>query len=197
MSVDQVSLLFALLSFLALAIGLGAFGVVISGRTELVRPTLELLLPLAFAIALICTVGSLYYSGIVGFTPCRLCWWQRIMMYPLVPVLLAAAFTRDRLGALYGIGLAVGGLGYSGYHTQLRWFPEQGSSCEAEAACTSVWVNTFGFVSIPFMAGAGFFAILALLTLHLRLARNETSVATTPVAATPVSVGSETMGFQQ
>jgi len=61
------------------------------------------------------------------------------------------------------------GSGWAVYHTQLRWFPEQGSSCEAEAACTSVWVNTFGFISIPFMAAAGFLAVAALLVASLRL----------------------------
>jgi len=138
------------------------------------------LLPLAFAVALVATVGSMYYSGIVHFRPCRLCWWQRIFMYPLVPILAIAAVRRDRLGALYAAVLALGGLGYSAYHAQLRWFPEQGSSCEAEAACTSVWVNTFGFVSIPFMAFCGFLAVLGLTVGHLRLsgAPDEPAIAT-------------------
>lgn len=171
MDVNQVSILLALLSFLALAIGIGAFGVVVSGRTEQARPLMDLLVPLAFAVALVSTLGSLYYSGIAHFRPCRLCWWQRIMMYPLVPFLGVAALRRDRFASLYAFPLALGGLGYSIYHTQLRWFPEQGSSCEAEAACTSVWVNTFGFISIPLMAGAGFVAITGLLLLHLVLGR--------------------------
>lgn len=177
MDVDQLSLLFGLLSFLAIGLGVAAFAAALSGRVESVRPLVDLLLPVAFAVALVSTLGSLYYSGVVHFRPCRLCWWQRIMMYPLVPFLGVASLRRDRLAAFYALPLALGGLGYSIYHTQLRWFPEQGSSCEAEAACTSVWVNTFGFVSIPFMAGAGFVAIAGLLALHLRLA----SAADTPL----------------
>lgn len=174
MTVEQVSMFLALLSFLALAVGVVTALYCMTGQAERLRPLAELLLPLAFAIALVSVVGSLYYSGIVHFRPCRLCWWQRIMMYPLVPVLGVGLLRRDRTVAFYGLPLAVGGLAWAIYHTQLRWFPEQGSSCEAEAACTSVWVNTFGFVSIPFMAAAGFLAISGLLATQLLLERQPT-----------------------
>ena len=172
MSVDQASLFLGLLAFMAAALGITALGLLITNKAAVVRPVIEILLPLAFVIALVSTLGSLYYSGIVHFRPCRLCWWQRIFMYPLTPILAIAALRRDRTGALYGLPLAIGGLGYAAYHTQLRWFPDQGSSCEAEAACTSVWVNTFGFVSIPFMAFCAFLAIVGLLGLYLRLTRD-------------------------
>jgi len=167
--VEQVSLLFALLSFGSIAIGLVALASL--WAPDRARRLLELLVPLAFVIALVCTLGSLYYSGVAGFRPCRLCWWQRIMMYPLVPVLGVAALRRDKLAALYGLPLAIGGLGWAIHHTRLRWFPGDSTSCDAEAACTSVWVNTFGFVSIPFMAAAGFLAVTGLLLLHLQLVR--------------------------
>ncbi len=169
MNTEQVSLLLALLSFLAASIGVVTLGFFLTGRSSRLQPYASLLLPLAFAIALVSTAGSLYYSGIVHFRPCRLCWWQRIFMYPLVPILGIGWLRRDRSAAIYAIPLALGGLGYGAYHTQLRWFPEQGSSCEVEAACTSVWVNTFGFVSIPFMAFCGFLAIAGLAANHVRL----------------------------
>lgn len=184
MSVDQVSLFLALLSFLALALGVGLLTLAGANRSSLLRPIADLLLPLAFVVAAVSTLGSLYYSGIVHFRPCRLCWWQRIFMYPLVPLLGIAAFRKDAAAALYGLPLAIGGIGYAAYHTQLRWFPEQGSSCEAEAACTSVWVNTFGFVSIPFMAFCGFVAIAGLLTNELRLGRLSIAGAATTAAIT-------------
>lgn len=168
MDTEQVSLLLALLSFLALGVAALTLGLVIVGRAERLRPVADVLLPLAFVIALTATLGSLYYSGVAHFRPCRLCWWQRIAMYPLVPVLGIATFRRDRAGALYALPLVLLGIGYSIYHTQLRWWP-RGASCEVDAACTSVWVNTFGFVSIPFMAGCGFLAILGLLLARLKL----------------------------
>lgn len=169
MDVDQVSLLLGLLSFIAIAIGVGCLGLVFTGRAETARPLIDLLIPLAFAIALVSTLGSLYYSGIQHYRPCRLCWWQRILMYPLVPTLGIAALRRDRDVAFYGLPLALGGLGYSLWHNKLRWFPDGGTSCDADAPCTAVWVDTFGFAWIPFMAGAGFFAIIGLLALSFRL----------------------------
>ena len=185
MSTEQISLLLALLSFVAAGIGIVTLGFFLTGRSRRLRPYAELLLPLAFAIALVSTLGSLYYSGIVHFRPCRLCWWQRIFMYPLVPLLGLGWLRRDRGAAIYAIPLALGGLAYGAYHTQLRWFPEQGSSCEAEAACTSVWVNTFGFVSIPFMAFCGFLAVLGLATNHVWLTRAEPTEPNDLNPATP------------
>jgi len=103
MNVDQVSLLLALLSFGSIAIGTVALGLAATSGVARAAALRELLVPLAFIIALVCTLGSLYYSGIVHFRPCRLCWWQRIMMYPLVPVLGIAAVRRDRGAAFYGL----------------------------------------------------------------------------------------------
>lgn len=181
MDVDQVSIFLALLSFLALGTGVGTLGLLATGRIERLRPVLDLLLPLAFVIALTSMLGSLYYSGIQHYRPCRLCWWQRIMMYPLVPVLGAALLRRDRLAALYGLPLAVIGLGFSIYHKRLQWFPGESDSCDAEAPCSLVWVDTFDFVSIPFMAGTGFLAIIGLLGAHLMLHRAAPTEVSQPI----------------
>jgi len=171
MDTDQVSIFFALLAFMALALGIGALGVVVLGKAEKLRGLADFVLPLAFVVALASTLGSLYYSGIANFRPCRLCWWQRIMMYPMVPVLGIATFRRESIGALYALPLALGGLGYGLYHSQLRWFPGDSTSCDIDAPCAAVWVDTFGFVSIPFMATCGFVAITGLLAIQLKLGR--------------------------
>lgn len=113
-------------------------------------------------IAATATASSLYYSEVAGFTPCDFCWYQRIIMYPLAIILLVAVFTRDRLRARYIVALAFIGLGLSIYHYQLQTFPEQGKVCSATVSCTAKFVNQFGFVSIPFMAGCGFLSILLL-----------------------------------
>lgn len=173
MSTDQVSLFFALLAFLAVAVGVVVAAAVLTRNVERLRPLHDVILPLAFVIALVSTLGSLYYSGVANFRPCRLCWWQRIMMYPMVPVLGMAAFRKELAGARYALPLALGGLGYGIYHSQLRWFPGDSTSCDIDAPCAAVWVDTFGFVSIPFMATCGFFAIGALLSARLLLARRD------------------------
>lgn len=169
MNTDQVSIFFALLSFLALGVAAGVFALLVSGQRNRLKPVSDVLLPLAFVIALTATLGSLYYSGIANFRPCRLCWWQRIMMYPMVPVLGIATFRRDIAGAWYALPLALGGLGFGVYHSWLRWFPPESETCDLDAPCAAVWVDTWGFVSIPFMATCGFIAITALLIARIRL----------------------------
>ena len=98
------------------------------------------------------------------------------MMYPMVPVLGIATFRKDVTGAWYALPLAVGGLGYGVYHTRLRWWPDGSGSCDVDAPCSAVWVDTWGFVSIPFMATCGFIAIIGLLSARLMLNRVGESV---------------------
>ena len=176
MDTDQVSVFLALLAFMALGVGVLALVIVAAGKAEKLRPVADVLLPLALVVALTSTLGSLYYSGVANFRPCRLCWWQRIMMYPMVPVLGIATFRKDVTGAWYALPLAVGGLGYGVYHTRLRWWPDGSGSCDVDAPCSAVWVDTWGFVSIPFMATCGFIAIIGLLSERLMLNRVGESV---------------------
>ena len=49
---------------------------------------------LAWLVAAVAMSGSLYFSEVAGFTPCRLCWAQRACMYPLVVLLAVAGLTR-------------------------------------------------------------------------------------------------------
>lgn len=175
MDVEAVSLFTALLSLVALAgaVALVVIGVVSwrSGGTRLVRLRADLAaasLWLAFAVALTAMLGSLYMSEIAKFTPCVLCWYQRIAMYPLALLLGIAAVRRDRSIRVYGMALAGVGAVISTYHTWLQAFPSSSSSfCTVEAPCTQRHVWELGFVSIPFMALAGFLAILALLGIGL------------------------------
>ncbi|MFN8038495.1 MAG: disulfide oxidoreductase [Acidimicrobiales bacterium] len=175
MDVETASLFFALLSLVALAgvVGLAVIGLVSwrSGGTRLVglRDDLgRVALWLAAAVALTCTLGSLYFSEIAKFTPCKLCWYQRIAMYPLVLLLGIAAVRRDRGIRVYGLALAAIGACVSTYHTWLQAFPTSSSSfCTVDAPCTERHVWELGFVSIPFMALAGFLLIIALLWVGL------------------------------
>lgn len=116
-----------------------------------------------FAVAATAMAGSLYYSEYVGFTPCDLCWYQRIAMYPLAILLGVTIVSRGRLAPKYLVTLAGVGLLISVYHYQLELFPNQAQICTGSAvSCTVRFVEEFGFVSIPFMAGASFLTILLL-----------------------------------
>ena len=117
---------------------------------------------LSFAVAGTAMAASLYYSDVAGFVPCLYCWYQRIAMYPLAVILLVAAVTRDDRVAKYVIPIAVIGLALSVYHYQLQVFPSQGGACSTGVPCTARYVEEFGFISIPFMAGCAFLAVLAL-----------------------------------
>lgn len=116
---------------------------------------------LAWLVAAVATAGSLYYSEIAGFVPCRLCWFQRIAMYPLSVVLLIAAVRRDVAVRWYALPMAAAGALISSYHYLLQWFPQlETASCDPAAPCAAFYVREFGFVSIPLMALMAFLAIV-------------------------------------
>ncbi len=173
MSTSTFSTLAAVATLIALAIAVVAFACIVkrglAERLGLVgRLVTDHALALGAAIATAATLGSLYYSEVADFVPCDYCWYQRIAMYPLVIVLGVAALRRDR-GAVYtALPFSVIGLGIAIYHYQLQLFPEQSNACNLFAPCTQQWVDTWGFISIPFMAGAGFLAITMLGVLALR-----------------------------
>jgi disulfide bond formation protein DsbB len=119
---------------------------------------------LASAIAITCTLGSLYLSEVANFVPCRLCWYQRYAMYPLAVILPILAFKDARKAARWTVLLAGLGASISVYHYLIERFPDLASSasCDVTAPCTVVWIWQFHFISIPFMALSGFLAIICL-----------------------------------
>ena len=124
----------------------------------------------AFALAVIAVAGSLFFSEHANFIPCRLCWYQRIAMYPLVVLLLGAALRRDVRGALfYGVPLAVIGAGVSIYHIYIEYHPEaETPGCKIGAPCTTRWIDEYGYITMPVLALTAFVAIVALLVLAWR-----------------------------
>ena len=122
----------------------------------------DLSLPLAGLVAAGATAGSLYFSEVADFVPCEMCWYQRIAMYPLAPILAIAAFRGDRQIGNYVLPIAVIGAGISIYHVQLQLFPDQGSSCSLATPCTAKWVEALGFATIPVMALISFLLVITL-----------------------------------
>ena len=144
-----------------------------AGLLEELRETVGgLALTAACVVALAATLGSLYFSEVAGFVPCRLCWFQRIAMYPLVVILGIAAWRRDSGVRPYAAGLALIGAVIAAYHYALEWIPALDSgACAVDAPCTVIWFRELGFVTLPYLALSGFLLVLALLTLAPR--RNE------------------------
>jgi disulfide bond formation protein DsbB len=123
-------------------------------------------LPLAAAVTTTCALGSLYFSEIVNYKPCLMCWYQRTMMYPLAVILIVAALTQDKRVWRYATPLAAIGITISTYHWFLERFPNLDAGvCDIEVPCEFVWFENFGFVTLPFMAFTGFLAVLVFTTL--------------------------------
>lgn len=121
-------------------------------------------LPLAAVVATTSMVGSLFFSEVLGYPPCTLCWYQRIAMYPLAVMLGIAAVRQDLSIRLYAWVLAGSGAVISVYHYAVQWLPNlEATGCSLDNPCSAVFVREFGFVSIPFMALCGFLAVIVLL----------------------------------
>jgi disulfide bond formation protein DsbB len=126
-------------------------------------------LALAFAAAVVATAGSLYFSEVAHFAPCRLCWLQRFCMYPLVPLLGYAAWRHDLRVRPYAMTLAGVGAVIASYHVVLERYPTLESSvCDPKNPCTLIWVRRFGYLTIPTMALSAFALILTLLAVARR-----------------------------
>lgn len=119
--------------------------------------------PITLVLAATATAGSLYFSEVAHYVPCRLCWFQRVCMYPIAVVALVATIRRDRAARWYAAALAAVGLPISAYHYLIEWRPDldTGSCSLFGPACTDIWFRTFGFATLAFMALCGFAAILA------------------------------------
>jgi disulfide bond formation protein DsbB len=120
---------------------------------------------LALVVATVTTLGSLYYSEIVGYIPCELCWFQRICMYPLVAILAVGVIRRDRAVVWYAAPLVVVGAPVSLYHWLVERVPAiaEGSSCSVFAPCSVPFFEELGYITLAFMALSSFLLIGALL----------------------------------
>lgn len=147
----------------------GITGIIVAladrGVREIVR---RWALVIAGAVAVAATLGSLYFSDVADFVPCKLCWYQRIAMYPLAALLVMAAIRRDRAMLRYVRVIASIGLVVSAYHVWIQWFPEQSNFCEFDNPCSARWVEAFDRITIPQMAGLSFALIIATATIGLR-----------------------------
>lgn len=120
---------------------------------------------LAWVVALVTTLGSLYYSEHAGFVPCELCWYQRIVMYPLVVVLGVAWLRRDGKAWMTALPFVVIGAPLSLYHWLVERVPSFASttSCSLDAPCSAPWFEKLGYVTLAWMAMSSFLLIGTLL----------------------------------
>jgi disulfide bond formation protein DsbB len=129
---------------------------------------------LAFLAAATAMAGSLYYSEVAGYDPCRLCWVQRGFMYPSALILGVATWLQRPRLSWVAFALSIPGLAVAGFHRAEQQLPESiGGVCAVDNPCSSRYVDEFGFVTIPTMAAVGFALLLVLIPLAFRSQRLE------------------------
>ncbi|MFB6284461.1 MAG: disulfide bond formation protein B [Halobacteria archaeon] len=104
----------------------------------------------AFAVAVVATVGSQYFGRVMGLTPCELCWYQRIFMYPLVLIIGVGIYKHDKVGR-YVLPLSILGFVTASYHNYLQVTPSMTGTCDSVVPCTAVLYRFMG-LSIPMMS---------------------------------------------
>lgn len=130
-------------------------------------------LVLAFSVALFAMLGSLFFSLVIGYPPCELCWYQRIFMYSLAFILGLAVFkNQERLIKPYGLMLASIGALIAAYQYILQVITIKNldlnlltpcSSDPSAISCSSAYDLAFGYITIPLMSLTGFLLIIMFL----------------------------------
>lgn len=119
----------------------------------------------AWLVACAATLGSLFFSEVMMFPPCVLCWYQRICMYPLVVILIMGLFPVSKSVVKFSLPLVLIGWAIALYHNLLYYkiLPESAAPCVKGISCTSIHIEWLGFITIPLLSLTAFSAILVLL----------------------------------
>jgi len=126
---------------------------------------------LAWLVALVSTLGALFIGEVMGRTPCVLCWYQRIAMFPLAVILAIACYVSDDSVRRYALPIAIIGGAIALWHGLLF----AGIVSEAVQPCTRGGPSCagddqilFGFLPLPFLSLAAFASIVLLLTVPFK-----------------------------
>jgi disulfide bond formation protein DsbB len=123
-------------------------------------------LKFSFIIAIIATLGSLFYSEILGLNPCPLCWYQRILMYPLALITGTALLTKSKNYKIYMYPFTLLGILVAALHYTLQVFTIPAACGPGAVTCETIYFAAYGFITIPFMALTAFILILLLTLLN-------------------------------
>jgi disulfide bond formation protein DsbB len=186
-SIDTANTLFTVLTlaanvaFLALVL-VGIAALVSSGGRRFAIRIVGVVGPYArsaaAAVAVVAVLGSLYYSESAGFLPCELCWYQRILMYPLAAILVVGVLRRDRGVVWYAAPFVVVGTPLALYHWLVERVPSfaESTSCSVFVPCSVPYFEELGYVTLAFMDLSAFLLIGALLVVDRRSSRAEKEI---------------------
>ncbi len=167
-----VSLTNTVLSFAAVAGQAGILlliGLLAFRRTRALERIGKSAVLVSFAVALVATLGSLLYSEVIGYEPCKLCWFQRIFMYPEVILLGVVLWKKNGAGIVDASAIlsAIGAV-IAGYHYLLQADIAPALPCSATGylvSCSERFVMSFGYITIPLMTFTAFVFITLLLVI--------------------------------
>ena len=130
---------------------------------------------IAWAISLTATIGSLFFSEVMEFPPCTLCWYQRIAMYPLVIIFFVGKEKSLKDVLSYSLPFVLTGWIFSLYHNLLHYeiIPESAAPCQEGVSCSTVYIEIFNFLTIPMMALIAFSLIGCCLMIIQRKLKSE------------------------
>lgn len=137
-----------------------------------------------FVVALLSTVASLFFSEFLNITPCILCWYQRIFMYPLVIISAVNIMKKHNDLPFYILPLSVIGFLVAVYHNLLVWrvVPETLAPCRVGVSCVTQHFTLFGFFTIPFGSMLAFALITISMILYAQFEKEKISKASRKVS---------------
>ena len=119
----------------------------------------------AWVLVTVSTLGSLFFSEVMGVPVCELCWYQRVAMYPLVLILAIGLLPFDPKVLRYSAAFT--GLGWliALFHVLLvaGIIPESAQPCVQGIPCSETHISLLGFLNIPTLSLLTFTAIGILL----------------------------------
>lgn len=131
------------------------------------------ILYIAWVQSITAMFGSLYFSEVMKLTPCVLCWYQRILMYPLVAIIAVGILRKDKGLHQYVLPLSIAGFLIAAYHNLLYYgiIPESIQPCKLGISCTTRQIEWFGFITIPLMSLTAFAIITTCMLIYRKAQR--------------------------
>lgn len=119
---------------------------------------------IAFLAACLATGGSLFFSEVLGWIPCTLCWYQRILIYPLTVLIAVGILRRDHRLPLFVLPLSVSDASIAFYHYVLIKTDLFPPLCRAGVPCMVDYIDILGFINISFLALIAFLIITLMMS---------------------------------
>ncbi len=158
--IGQVVLILCLINF---------FSPLKIGRTDINKLVRQNAYTFSLAVSLLATIGSLYYSKVAGYSPCELCWYQRIFMYPQAILFGIALYKNQQVITPYSLALSILGGGIALYHYLLQMKVLDLSTCPVGVeSCSETVVKKFGYITIPMMSLTAFSLLIIFMTTLLK-----------------------------